>query len=491
MTVDEEDGVSVVVDRFGKRTVSWSVEVADGGPTVVKHEFPDAVQHFYKGEGADEDVWLYRGEFSVAGGDRGYEGDVRLRWRPSPQIEARGTRPAQASDLRDALSVPSDMWIAPLALEIDLPNQTLPQQPESPVHAAPDQGYSFRSRVEQELGDSAAIERATFFVPNGWDGADGLGVCDPADLRRWWLGRTEASGGGWRITLDRLGEMDQNAWRGLEGLGGHRFTHVGSAIRDDGSTFSGAEAFEVLDRVRLGLNLALGRRTTCALPVGWRRDDPVWCRWRSAPVDGFRAVTSSSHWLDETIAHEQIGEIVSLVLDFTDDVGNRAALRSALAYYVTANVDVQVELSVAIPVSGLQLLAYYRFVTQRKAYSEKAWKDKITEDQLRLLLDEVKVDTVIQPHFRHLIDLRNRLAASAAPRDALGVMMKMRNVVTHPTRNRSDVFSVYEWAEAGMKARYWLCLALLNTLGYEGSIADVMGPTPRSPGQLRNPPWAP
>ena len=65
----------------------------------------------------------------------------------------------------------------------------------------------------------------------------------------------------------------------------------------------------------------------------------------------------------------------------------------------------------------------------------------------------------------------------------------MRNVVTHPTRDQPGTFSVYEWAEAGILARYWLCLALLNTVGYKGQIADVMQPQPRGLGQLRNVPW--
>ncbi len=36
--------------------------------------------------------WLFQGEISGTGGDSGCEGDVRWRWRPSPQLEARGTR---------------------------------------------------------------------------------------------------------------------------------------------------------------------------------------------------------------------------------------------------------------------------------------------------------------------------------------------------------------------------------------------------------------
>ena len=68
--------------------------------------------------------------------------------------------------------------------------------------------------------------------------------------------------------------------------------------------------------------------------------------------------------------------------------------------------------------------------------------------------------------------------------------MKMRNIVTHPTRDKPADFSVYEWAEAGMHARYWLCLAILHTVGYQGQIADVLEPTPRWTGQVRGVPWA-
>ena len=37
-----------------------------------------------------------------------------------------------------------------------------------------------------------------------------------------------------------------------------------------------------------------------------------------------------------------------------------------------------------------------------------------------------------------------------------------------------------------MLARYWLCLVLLNTVGYRGQIAEIMQPQPRWPGQLRD-----
>lgn len=238
-------------------------------------------------------------------------------------------------------------------------------------------------------------------------------------------------------------------------VGGHRFTHSAELSRDDGGTFTGQEAFAALDRVRLSLNLALGRRVTCALPVGWRDGRPVWGRWRSAPVDHHRRC---SQWLDDTMACRQVGDVVSLMLSFTADEANLAAVRPALAYYVAANVDVDVELAVAVPLSALQLLAYYHFVEQRSVYSRAKWNDKSTGEQVRLLLDDLQIDLSVRPHFEHLVAVRDRLVLAAAlpgkpvrqlP-DALSIVVKMRNVVTHPTRDRPNTFDVYEWAEAGM-----------------------------------------
>jgi hypothetical protein len=381
------------------------------------------------------------------------------------------------------------MWVAPGAVSVELPGGTLPPQPKRSFvpQGLPERSFH-EERVEQHVGDPAALEQVTFLVPNGWQGHDGGGICDSENLAQTWHGRTEAAGGGWTVTFDLDAAVDSAAWKDLKETAGHRFTHVGRLSRADGSTFTGDDAFEALARVRLGLNLALGRRVTCALPVGWRDGQPVWCRWRSAPVDGYRDV---SHWLDDTTSYRQLGEVVSRVLAFTANPANRESLRYATSYYVAANVDVDVEMSAAVPVSGLQLLAYFRFVTDRGTYSHTRWEreNRDTEPQLRLLIEDIGIDTPVPAHFGHLADVRDRFARTGPLRDALGVIIKMRNVVTHPTRDQPGTFSIYEWAEAGMLARYWLCLALLNTIGYKGQIAEIMQPQPRWPGQLRNVPW--
>jgi hypothetical protein len=155
-------------------------------------------------------------------------------------------------------------------------------------------------------------------------------------------------------------------------------------------------------------------------------------------VDGYRDV---SQWLDDTISCRQVGEVVSRVLAFTASPVNRESLRHATAYYVAANVDLAVELSVGVPVSGLQLLTYLRFVTERGSYSRAQWEGLRTEEELRLLIEEIGIDASIPAHFSHLADVRDRLASNGSLRDALGVIIKMRNVVTHPTRDQPGAFS--------------------------------------------------
>ncbi len=478
----------VTIAEDGTRRVSWSMVGSDGVTYTFEHDHPDALRHHYAPLGINEDVGLYQGTFRLDDDDRPFEGDVRFRWLPTPHVEAQGSRERTSKDLHSFLAADRrTLWVDAATVRVSVDDGRLPAQPPPGDVPPPQQGHSISNRIEQELGSRDELDRVTFLLPNGWQAHDGLGICDPEDMSRHWQGRIETCGDGWTVTIDRVADMDSDQWRALRDTGGSRFTHVGCLARVDGRPFTGQQAFDALDRVRVALNLALGRRTTCALPVGWRGNDPVWARWRSAPVDPY---ATRSHWLDDTIAAHQVGEIVGRVVEFTSDPTACSVVRQAVAYYMAANVDVEVELSVGIPVSGLQLLAYYRFVTHRRLYSKGQWNDLTTEAQLRLLLIDAQADLAVHPHFAHLTAGRDRLALTGAHRDALGVVMKMRNIVTHPTRDQPADFSVYEWAEAGMHARYWLCLAILRTVGYQGQIADVLGPTPRWSGQVRSVPWA-
>jgi hypothetical protein len=480
-----ENEPDVTIDADGHRTVRWSATDSQGKTFIYEHGLPDALGHHYRPAAMGEDVLLYDGPFRRDHDPDPFEGSVRWRWADRPRIEARGSRPTSPASLQRFIDSTTNaaMWLTPDELDIHLIDGTVPPQP-SFENQRERVGQTIVTRLEQQLGDGTDLHCVTFLIPNGWQSHDGLNVCDPENLLRHWPGRVSANGGGWSLTIDPTGDTD---WRALKDTGSYCFTHVGKLTRADGSRFSGEEAFQALDRVRVALNLALGRRTTCALPVGWRDDAPVWARWRSAPVDPYRTVR---HWLDETIAARQVGLIIQRVLDFSADAASWEVLRPAVAYYVAANMDVDVELSVSVPISALQLLAYYRFVSDRGSYSNNKWHQLDTETQLRLLLDDIHVELEVHPHFEHLVAAQRGLTQNATPRDALGVVIKMRNIVTHPSKHKPAAFSPYEWFEAGMHARYWLCLSLLNLVGYDDEVAAVMGSQPQWVGQLRHLPWA-
>jgi hypothetical protein len=450
------ESVEVAVEE-GRRVVKRSITAADGTVLVIKHDFPDAVQHHYSPAGTNQDVLLYRGEFALPGDGRVFNGDIQYRWHPSPHVEVRGERATTPADL-DALSAllsgagQQGRWVMPGTVAVNMPGGTLPPQPKKPFTPRGLAERSFHEdRIEQQLGDPATLEQVTFLVPNGWTGHDGAGICDPDDPGQYWRGRAEAAGDGWTVTFDRHAAMDSAAWGELRNSGGRQFTHVGRLARTDGSVFTGEEAFDALDRVRMGLNLALGRRVTCALPVGWRDGTPVWCRWRSARVDGYR---DASQWLDDTASYQQVSEVVSRVLDYTADPADKESFRYALSYYLTANVDVDVELSASIPVSGLQLLAFLRCVTHGP-FSRSQWEQKNTEEEIRTLVSQIGIQTAVPAHFSHLASAQARLASVGAPaRDALGTVVKMRNVATHPTRGPHGYFSCRRGAGRGDSARH-------------------------------------
>lgn len=135
-----------------------------------QHDFPDAVRHHYRSAGVDEDVLLYRGEFSYPGDERSFAGDVRFSWRPSPSIKVRGERPASPAAMHGLLSAYEDqgMWVEPGRVLIELADGVLPDQPGEPFVPRRALGESFQDeRLDQEFGHARELEQVTFLIPTG------------------------------------------------------------------------------------------------------------------------------------------------------------------------------------------------------------------------------------------------------------------------------------------------------------------------------------
>ncbi|MEU5120331.1 hypothetical protein [Streptomyces asoensis] len=487
--------VNIHYEADGTRVVSRTLKNHQGEVFVIEHRFPDAITHHYQPGLEGEDIPLYSGLFDFSDREnRPFNGEVLFTWQPTPRISARGSRtstPQEIAELFESNDSNNGMWRTVPGVSIPLTGAVIPKQPECVSDTSqPSRDLHVEERVQTQVGAGESLTDVTFLVPNGWQALDASRVADPGTPEIFWDGRTTATGDGWTVQFDLIPGLTHKKWNGLKKTGGYSFTHTGRLTREDGSSFSSNEAFSALERITLALSLALGRRTACLLPVGYSNGLPKWAHWATAPVDPMK---SSSDWLESTCSAKQIGNLIHCVLNFTRKEENLRAFRNALAYYIAANVDVDVHLRASLPISGLQLLTYYEFVTIGP-YSPRRWEQAIpknrgTEWEIRNLIDKLGIAIAVPRHFRHLAVVRDRMRRKGAKRDALGVVIKMRNVATHPTKQQSGDYTVYEWAEAGMLANYWLCLALLYTVGYKGDIAAVLQPRPRNPGELRSTPW--
>ncbi|MFH8435151.1 hypothetical protein ACH4A3_07965 [Streptomyces sp. NPDC018007] len=490
-------GVTVSYEPDGTRVVSRSLTDSDGKTLVFTHSFPDATQHHYR-EVAGDEFPLHTGKIAFPDNlDRPYEGKVFFTWRPTPQVRMEGTRNSSPKDIADLFSDASSttgMWRTAPSLILGTEISSIPDQPSvKSAEADPSTLGDLRieERVHVQLGDGDSLDEMTFLLPNGWRADDASFICDPENLaltpRN---GRTTAEGDGWTVVFDLLPSINLKEWRRIKDLGGYSFTHCGRLTRTDGSPFTSEEGCATLDRIGLGLRLALGRRTSCLLPVGFAGGSAVWALWSATAVD---PMSNASDWLDSSTAAKQVGELISQVLSFTTTTSSLQSFKNALAYYIAAAVDVDVHLQASLPISGLQLLTFYSFVTAgsltSKDWANLAPKERVTEWEIRKLLDKINVDLTIPAHFLNLAKIGHQMAAAGAKRDALGVVIKMRNVATHPTKQQAGDYTNQQWAEAGMLSRYWLCLALLHMVGYKGEIAAVMQSRPRHHGELRETPW--
>ncbi|MFC7660125.1 hypothetical protein ACFQV8_32335 [Pseudonocardia benzenivorans] len=337
-----------------------------------------------------------------------------------------------------------------------------------------------------DVGAGDAIDRITFLLPNGWKSLDGGNIRDGSRPWLWRRGRLEIDSGAWKVTIDPRPGLSSAFWKELKASGSSAVTHIGEIRRSDGSTFAAIEAESIMNVTRLAIGFAIGRATQCLLPVGWRGDVAVWTRWHTGGIDRMQSVQSI---LDETEAVEQLQKILIGAFNFAIDDYTEEILQYSISYYLSANYDVNVEIAVALAISGLQMLSYYKLMEERKAYSNTAWKNMSTYDQIKAYLTSFSVDLTIPSTLSYLVDVQTALGPrDGSQRDGLQCVIDMRNSVIHPTREKPARWTSYQWAEASHLALDYLRFAILDLLGYSGG-ARTAAQQEKWVGSLTPMPW--
>ena len=96
----------------------------------------------------------------------------------------------------------------------------------------------------------------------------------------------------WKITLDQLENTEDNV-KSLGSQGGFAITHVGKLEKLDGTSFSGEEAREFLNKFADFLSFARGFRVPIILLVGYdQENNKIWEYWEESSGNSWKNVAS-------------------------------------------------------------------------------------------------------------------------------------------------------------------------------------------------------
>lgn len=286
-----------------------------------------------------------------------------------------------------------------------------------------------------------------------------------SEAGRHWAGRWHCSSAGWDLTLDARPDL-QSVLAGLRGTHRSDLTHTALLRRSDGSTFTSAEARNVLYGVQMAFSCAVGRWVAPALPVGLdadgRRVWEQWVPWRCDPLRG------QMGWLD-THKADDLRSFVSAFIEHWCDPARTDVVRYFTHHLLAANnPSVTVEGRIMMVQAGVEYLGWVSnvltgAVPKADYENSKKWP---ASRKLRTLLTEAGIAPNLPSGYPALDTLSKQKSFHG---DGPATLVKVRNMLVHP-KDANEPYRIGQLvAEAWHLSMQWGNLLLLARLGYRGS----------------------
>lgn len=257
----------------------------------------------------------------------------------------------------------------------------------------------------------------------------------------------------------------------LKRQGGYAVTHVGTAERLDGKTFSTSDAEHLLNALRPYLSFARGGFSCPILPKGLGRNGGiVWEQWGAGPVLSFGYTPS---WFDRAHGH-LLSEVFPGFWSLFNDPQWANTIQSVLYWYLRSNAHGRgagVDGGLILTQAGLE----------RLAYSCLGNAGGTAAHRIRTMLEVRKIDTAIPKTCRTL----RALAARYGWEDGPHALTEVRNQLVHPDARGKSVSGSY--FEAWNLAQAYVELILLALFEHQGLYGDRL--TQEWQGQVVNVPW--
>lgn len=260
-----------------------------------------------------------------------------------------------------------------------------------------------------------------------------------------------------------------------------RATHQVEFSRENGSLFTEEQAQDFLWKLSLFLSFCRGQWVGYFLMAGLDENGEMTLeQWGSGRVGTWR---EPSGWLDE----HNGSCICQLYEKFFQKLQNEAwldAISHVVYWFARAETNnVGPDGACILLQAALERLAWHVLVRERKAISEKGFRDLTAADQLRLMLNMLSIPVTIP---NGLVELQ--ALGRSRGMDGPEIFTYIRNRLTHPPKV-SAAKERLPFYEAYCLAQWYVELAILSACGYTGKYGNRTTMR-RWKGQVESVPWA-
>jgi hypothetical protein len=304
-----------------------------------------------------------------------------------------------------------------------------------------------------------------------------------AEGKGWRCARTLLKAAGWCITLDEVRDFRQKKEE-LRLVSGFAVTHIGRLEKEDGTTFTAKESWELLDAVGWYLSFCCGRWTGPGLLCGFDEQSQllweVWEQFRTVPY------RDRHSWADKVLTGCVELPFAGFLKLWQDETWEEV-IRVAIHWYLEANAQAgSIEGSIVLTQTAFELLSSAVLVDSHGWLSTDGYEKLPAADRIRLLFQWASIPVGIPPTMAELT------AAAKADNwhDIPAAMTMVRNTITHPTKKNREKYQKHP--NEVRTAVWWLGLwalelCLLRLFGYSGHYGNRI--TQRYVGEVENVPW--
>lgn len=444
-------------------------------PTENLHPFPpipEAIRPRYEFTTDNDCLTLHKGNLSllIADSFADLEGEIYVDLQSPATVGFRATVPQSrrfAWPLETRTVMGAEGWDNTThALITGLSFLSRPQELRGIL-----QGRLFRGK---QTGFSSAVFHLLEFHDFIGDGI--------TDGSAFWAGRAVLEGLDWRITLDRVYDLDERR-AAANSRGTYALSHVGRLEKCDFTPFDARELDDALSLLACYLSFVRGFWVSPILPVAYDASGAeVWRECGLRRLDRYRVVGS---WFP-------VQERDALQLSFPAfaaawaKIRPRERLESLVYWYTAANASLgALENGIIATQIALESIWHLRF--GRDEPEAKTAHPK-PEDMITDLLKSALIPLVIPESCDALATFAHSVDADSGPT----AFCRLRNLIVHPTdHNLNRLLGMAPLQgriiEAWQLGLWYLELLLLHTLSYQGRYVPRI--RDKTTGQTEHVPW--